>query len=170
MGVEEELKEQLEKVHDSFEKQVAGTMAILAAALAVVSVMGHSATTEEIVSQAKASDQWAYYQAKSIRRYESEIARDLMATQADKAAAYEKNMARYEKDGDDIQKEAQGLEKESSVNGRKAERYEFGEVFFEISIVLASVAILTKKKPVWWVSIAGGLVGLAVGVTAYMIK
>jgi len=170
MGVEEELKEQLEKVHDSFEKRVAGTMAILAAALAVVTVLGHSSTTEEIVNQAKASDQWAYYQAKSMRRYESEIARDMLATQADKAAAYTKNMERYEKEGEDIQKEAQGLEKESSSAGHKAERYEFGEVFFEISIVLASVAILTKMKPVWWVSIAGGLVGVVVSLTAYMIK
>ena len=170
MGLEEELKEQLEKAHDSFEKRVAGTMAILAAALAVVTVMGHSSTTEEIVSQAKASDQWAYYQAKSIRRYESEIARDMLAPQAEKAAAYAKNVERYEKEGDEIQKEAQGLENESSSAGHKAERYEFGEVFFEVSIVLASVAILTKRKPIWWVSIAGGLVGLVVSVTAYIIK
>jgi Flp pilus assembly protein TadB len=133
-------------------------------------VLGHSSTTEEIVNQAKASDQWAYYQAKSIRRYESEIARDMMAAQVDKAAAYTKNMERYEKEGEDIQKEAQGLEKESSSAGHKAERYEFGEVFFEVSIVMASVAILTKRKPIWWVSIAGGLVGLVVGVSAYMIK
>lgn len=170
MGLEEELKEQIEKVKDSFEKQVAGTMAVLAAALAVVTVMGHMSTTEEIVNQAKASDQWAYYQAKSIRRYESEIARDMLAAQADKAAVYAKNMERYEKEGEEIQKEAQGLEKESSSHGQKAERYEFGEVFFEVSIVLASVAILTKKKPFWWASIAGGLVGLVVSVTAYMIK
>lgn len=170
MSVEEELKEQLEKAHDSFEKQVAGTMAILAAALAVITVLGHSSATEEIVNQAKASDQWAYYQAKSIRRYESEIARDMLTAQADKAAAYQKNMERYEKDGEDIQKEAQGLEKESKVAGEKTERYEFGEVFLEVSIVLASVAILTKKKTFWWTSIAGGLVGLVVSVTAYMIK
>jgi hypothetical protein len=170
MSVEEELQEALEKVKDSFEKQVAGTMAILAAALAVVTVMGHSSATEEVIMQAKASDQWAYYQAKSIRRYESEIARDMMAAQADKAAEYAKNMERYQKEGEEIQKEAQGMERESQLNARRAERYEFGEVFFEISIVLASVAILTKRKPIWWVSIAGGLVGMVVSVTAYMIR
>ena len=82
MSVEEELQEQMEKAHDPFEKHVAGSMAILAAGLAIVSVLGHLATTEEIVNQAKASDQWAYYQAKSIRRYESEIARDILAALA----------------------------------------------------------------------------------------
>ncbi len=120
MGVEEELKEQLEKAHDSFEKQVAGTMAILAAALAVVTVLGHSSATEEVVNQAKASDQWAYYQAKSIRRYESEIARDILAPQADKAAAYQKSMERYEKEGADIQKEAQGPRKRKPLRGPKS--------------------------------------------------
>lgn len=112
MGVEEELKEQLEKAHDSFEKQVAGTMAILAAALAVVTVMGHSSATEEVVNQAKASDQWAYYQAKSIRRYESEIARDMMASQAEKAAVYEKNMARYKRGRGDPEGSAKTGERE----------------------------------------------------------
>ena len=55
-------------------------MAIIAAVLAVVSVLGHIATTEELLNQQKASDQWAYYQAKSIRRYTSEFAGDLFAS------------------------------------------------------------------------------------------
>ena len=50
--------------------------AIIAAALAIVSVLGHLAATEELLNQQRASDQWSFYQAKSIRRYESEIARE----------------------------------------------------------------------------------------------
>src|SRR6267154_1233204 len=49
------------------------TMAILAVCVAVVSLLGHRAHTEEIVSQARASDQWSYYQAKNIRRKPSAI-------------------------------------------------------------------------------------------------
>jgi ABC-type Zn2+ transport system substrate-binding protein/surface adhesin len=170
MSVEEELQEQMEKVHDPFEKRVAGSMAILAACLAVVSVMGHLATTEEIVDQARASDQWAYYQAKSIRRYESEIARDILAAQPEKMAEYQKNVGKYTKEGEEIQKEAQGLEDESHLKGRQAVRFEFSEVFFEVAIVLASLAILTKLKPVWWIAIATGIGGLAVAATVSLIK
>src|SRR5258708_14039233 len=149
MSVEDELQENAERAHDPFEKRVAGTMAILAAALAVTSVMGHLATTEEIVNQERASDQWAYYQAKTIRRYESEIAKDVLASQAAKVAEYEKNAARYTKEGEDIQKEAQALGAESRLKGRQAVRFEFGEVLLEAAIVLASLAILTKLKPLW---------------------
>ena len=120
MSVEEELQEHIEHAKDPFDKRVAGSMAILAAGLAIVSVMGHLATTEEIVSQARASDQWAYYQAKSIRRYESEIARDILAAQPEKMAAYQKNVGKYTKEGEEIQKEAQGLEDESHLKGRQA--------------------------------------------------
>ena len=170
MSVEEELQEHAEHARDPFDKRVAGTMAILAAALAIVSVMGHLATTEEIVNQAKASDQWSYYQAKTIRRYESEIARDVLASQPAKVAQYEKNAARYTKEGEEIQKEAQALEAESHLKGQEAVRLEFSEVFFEVAIVLASLAILTKIKAVWWISIATGVGGIAVAVTTTLIK
>ena len=170
MSVEEELQEHAGEARDPFDKRVAGSMAILAAALAIVSVMGHLATTEEIVNQARASDQWAYYQAKTIRRYESEIARDTLAAQPAKVAEYEKNAARYTKESEEIQKEAQSLEDESHMKGRQAVRFEFAEVFFEVAIVLASLAILTKLQPVWWTSIVTGLVGVAIAVTAAMIR
>ena len=49
------------------------TMAVLAVLVAVVTLLGHRAHTEEVVLQATASDQWAYYQAKNIRRHEDEI-------------------------------------------------------------------------------------------------
>jgi Flp pilus assembly protein TadB len=170
MGVEEELKEKIEEARDPFDKRVAGTMAVMAAALAVVSVIGHMATTEEIVNQAKASDQWAYYQAKSIRRYESEIARDVLAAQATKAEEYSKNVEKYSKEGEEIQKEAQALENESKANGRQAARMEFAEIFLEVAIVLASLAILTKIPAVWWFSIVTGLGGVAVALTSFATK
>lgn len=170
MGLEEELKEKMEEAHDPFDKRVAGTMAIMAAALAVVSVMGHMATTEEIVNQAKASDQWAYYQAKSIRRYESEIARDTLAAQPAKVAEYSKNVEKYTREGEEIQKEAQALENESKAKGHEAARMEFAEIFLEVAIVLASLAILTKIPAVWWFSIITGLGGVGVALTALGLK
>ena len=68
MASADELQEHAEHAREPFDKRVAATMAIIAALLAVVSVLGHIATTEELLNQQKASDQWAYYQAKSIRR------------------------------------------------------------------------------------------------------
>jgi hypothetical protein len=74
-------------------------MAIVAAVLALVSVYGHVTTTDELLLQQKASDQWAYYQAKSIRRYQSEVARDVLAAVAGASSAagmkYDSNQERY---------------------------------------------------------------------------
>src|SRR5260370_41883495 len=49
------------------------TMAVLAVLVATVSLLGHRAHTEEIILQNKGTDQWAYYQAKNIRRHTDEL-------------------------------------------------------------------------------------------------
>jgi hypothetical protein len=171
MSVEEELQEHTEHAKEPFDKKVAATMAILAALLAVVSVLGHITTTEELLLQQKASDQWSYYQAKSIRRYQSEVARDLFAGMklADQSAQYQKNSEKYKKDDEEIQKKAEDLELESHLRGRQALRLHFGEVFLEFSIVFASLAILTKRTLLWYVALAGGLVGAAAAATTLLV-
>jgi hypothetical protein len=171
MSTTEELQEQAEHAHAPFDKKVAATMAITAAALAIVAVMGHLATTEELLEQQKASDQWSYYQAKSIRRYTSEFARDLFQSLKNDSmsSAYAKNVEKYRKDDEEIQKEAQGLEQESHVKGRQALRLHFGEVFLEIAIVFASLAILTKRGLLWYASIVLGATGVAIAVTMLTI-
>ena len=86
------------------------TMAILAVCVAVVSLLGHRAHTEEILFQARASDQWSYYQAKNIRRHNYEMAVDLLSlvefkdkAQADKVREkYNHEAERYTKEQADI--------------------------------------------------------------------
>lgn len=170
----EELKEHAEHARAPFEKRVAATMAIIAAALALVSVLGHISTTEELLLQQKASDQWAYYQAKSTRRYESDIARDLLGAMNPAAAAkqvdvYKGNSDRYQKDADEISKEASGLESESHLRGHQALRLHIGEIFLEIAIVFASLAILTKRPILYWTAVTGGLIGVVVAATTALI-
>jgi hypothetical protein len=172
MSTTEELQEQAEHAHAPFDKKVAATMAITAAALAICAVMGQLATTEELLNQQKASDQWSYYQAKSIRRYTSEFARDLFESLKNDSlsGAYAKNVEKYRKDDEEIQKEAQGLEKESHMKGLQALRLHFGEVFLEIAIVFASLAILTKRGLLWYTSIALGATGAVVAATVLTIS
>src|SRR5438445_13343075 len=78
-----ELQEHAEHAkHDPSLAPVSLTMAILAVLVAVVTLVGHRAHTEEVVLQAKASDQWAFYQAKNIRRHADEFFTDLTSVQA----------------------------------------------------------------------------------------
>ena len=172
MSVEEELKESIEHAKEPFDRNVALTMAVLAAVIAVVSVAGQILVTEELLGQQKASDQWSYYQAKDLRRYESEVARDTMAALNAGSAAvnrYTANAEKYDKERGEIQNEAKQMEEESHVSGTKALRTHIGEVFLELAIVLASLAILTKRRPIWYGSILSGFIGAGIAATALLI-
>lgn len=165
----EEVQEHAEHAKDPFDKRVAATMAMVAAVLAVVSVLGHICTTEEIVLQQRAADQWSFSQAKNIRRYESEIALDLLnkddPSTAPRFEKYKNNLARYEKETEENQGKARELEAERDVKGKQALRLHFGGVFLEISIVLASLAILSKRSLLWLVAIGSSVVGVIVAAT-----
>ena len=170
MSVEDELKEHAEHARDPFDKRVAATMAIIAAALAVVSVMGHLFTTEELVNQQRASDQWSFFQGKKNREYQSEVARDMLsAMKNEKAGEYNANLERYKKETEQIQEKAKEFETDSHLKGRQALRFHFGEIFLEVAIVFASLAILTKRKMLWGTAIISGALGAAIALTVFTI-
>ena len=153
------------------------TMAILAVCVAVVSLLGHRAHTEELLFQNRASDQWAYYQAKNIRRHNYEMGMDLLSmvefkdkAQADKVREkYQKEAERYTKEQSEIEKQAKDLEKESALAQRKANRFDLGEVFLEIALVISSLSLLSRNRSYWFLGIASGLAGLGVAATGFLL-
>ena len=147
MSVNEELQEHIHHAEETFEKVAAGSMAIIAALLAIVSVLGQHYNTEQILKQEQSSDQWAYFQAKDIRRYIAQSTQDL-AGRTDPAAVqrYQKDEARFKSEAAAIKKEAEALERERNNLEDKARQFHFGEVFLEIAIVLLALSILTKRR------------------------
>ena len=175
MEANDDLNEATEHAKEPFDKKVAVTMAIIAALLAIDSVTAHIFSTEELLAQQKASDQWAFYQAKDIRRYNSEIAVDVLKLLKsdgveERLKHYTDNAEKYDKDRADIQAEAKALEAERDEKGHKALSLEIGEVFLEVGIVFASLAILSKRRLVWGLSMISAGVGVAVALTALFVK
>ena len=156
--------------HDPSMAPVSLTMAILAVALAIVSLLGHRAHTEETILQNKTSDQWAYYQAKNIRMHEDEIEADrdsiIVSTDTQKAAQlrdkYKTEADRYRSDKAVIQTQAQDLQNEADQESRRADRFDLGEVFLEIALVVTSITLLTRRRLFWY----SGLIFSAIGVVA----
>lgn len=172
MSAEEEIQEHVHHAHQPFDKTVAGTMAIVGALLAIVSVGGQHYNTEELLLQQRASDQWAYYQAKSIRRFISQTTGDTIAqmkSSGPMVAKYHGAEQKYKHDGEEITKEAQGLEKESRENGRKANRYHVSEVFLEISIVFSSLSILLKRPMLFAGAVAAAITGVVLALTVLYV-
>src|SRR5262252_6061182 len=154
-----ELKEHAEHAqHNPALAPVSVTMAFLAVLVAVVSLLGHRASTEEVVLQAKATDQWSFYQAKNIRRHTDELFTDLTSVQATTDAAslanlrekYSQEAARYKDDQKKIEEDARELEAEVASEQKKADRFDLAEVFLEIGLVITSITLLSGKRTFWW--------------------
>jgi hypothetical protein len=172
MSVQEELEEHAQHAREPFDKKVAATMAIIAALLAVVSVLGQMLTKDELLRQQQASDQWAYSQAKDIRHYVASVAADTLRAGKSGQALVDKyagDAKRYKNDTTSIQEKARELEGESGRAGRHAFRMHLGEVFLEVAIVLSSLAILSKRSFFWLVGIASAAAGSIIALTSLLV-
>jgi Domain of unknown function (DUF4337) len=153
------------------------TMAILAVVGTIVTLLGHRAHTEELLLQAKASDQWNYYQAKDIRLHEMEAVADIVGTLAplekEKATTvqgkYLKEVERYRTDKEKIQEEAKGLEAERDVISRRADRFDGGEALVAVGLVICSLTLLTKKRFFWFTGIFFGVAGVLTAATGFLL-
>jgi hypothetical protein len=167
----QELQEHAEHAkHDPGMAPVSLTMAVLAVVVAVVALLGHRAHTEEVVLQAKSSDQWAYYQAKNIRRHTDELFTDLTSvTPTNDAAAlgklrekYSGEAERYKNEQKEIEDKANEMEKEVGTERRRADRFDLAEVFLEIALVITSITLLSGRRIFWSTGIVLAVVGLIV--------
>lgn len=142
------------------------TISIMAVLVASATLLSHRAHTEELLLQSQATDQWAYYQAKNGRYHGMQNTADLLEMMVprekekaeEKLKKYEKEIERYDSDKEDISEKAKELEKERDVISHRADRYDGGEAFLEIGLVICSITLLTKRKAFWF---AGMLLGAA---------
>jgi hypothetical protein len=156
---------------------VSVTMAVLAVFVAVVSLLGHRAHTEEVVLQAKSSDQWAYYQAKNIRRHTDELFTDLTSVQATTDAAalaklrdkYAGEATRYKDEQKEIEDEARKLEAEVGFERNRADRFDLAEVFLEVGLVITSITLLSGRRVFWGLGLLLGVVGTVVAITGFLV-
>lgn len=177
----EDIRELAERAEEATEHAglapVTVTMAILAVLVAAVSLLGHRAHTEEIILQNKATDQWAYYQAKEIRRRSYELFVDevsVFALQSGEQASqikekYQKEIERYKEEGKDIQAEAKNAENEVLVQQHRADYFDLGEVLLEAALVICSITLLTRKKIFWIGGTVLGLIGIGIGAGGLLI-
>jgi hypothetical protein len=180
MSIEElhEMEEDAERsARDPSLLPVTFTMAVLAVLLAATTLLGHRAHTEEVLLQSKATDQWAYYQAKNIREHSYELFLDLLSvtTAKDPAQAekvkekYTQQVARYKQELQEIETEARSLESEVALQQRRANRFDLGEVCLDAAIVIASLTLLTRRRQFWQLGILMGVAGLGITLTGLLI-
>jgi hypothetical protein len=164
----------------SLTNQVALFTALIATVGAIFSYMGGFTQANAglyknnaAIKKTEASNQWNYYQSKSSKQNLSELAQALVAE--DKKPFYAKEIDRYKAEKADIKAAADKLEAEATEWDRKSDeqmhqhhRWAQATTALQVSIALAAIALLTKKKWLEWGMFGVGGVGVAVGIAAAM--
>jgi hypothetical protein len=161
------------------------TTVIFAVCATLSTFKGGGFSTRSVLSQTQATNQWAYFQAKSIKGYLYEIQkesldlemrtnRNISAKQA--AAEYEKRLdlytqkiAKYENEKTEISREAKRLEAIRDDAQRHSSIFGIAVIFLQIAILLSSIAALMKKKLVWIVGAVSGAAGLAYFANGFLL-
>ena len=151
---------------------------ILIAVTATLSTFkGGGFSTRSLLNQTKASDQWSYFQSKSIKSYIFDMRREnlelqmeslenqkgneaLVSRYRDKIEQYKKNIQKYEEEKEVIKKDAEGFENLRDESKKHSEKFGIAVIFLQISILLSSIATLSKKKFVWYSSLILGVLGI----------
>jgi hypothetical protein len=178
MSAHESMEQAEHAEHASGEnKKIALLIAVIALCLALSETLGKSAQTEAISMNVEASNLWAFFQAKTIRRTTVQTAAEAtklnlgaIGDDAAKAAAqkqiddWQKTAARYRSEPDtgegseQLSERAKHAEEERDLATAKYHHFELGSAAFQIAIVLASATIITGIAALAWVS---GLLMLA---------
>lgn len=172
-----EFSKQMKEAGEDGMRPISLAISIFAVLVAMVTVVGHRTHTEAILMQTRAADQWNQYQAKKIRQVQVGNTMDILSLQpSSNDAAVQKKLAEYRSHMDkwngeiaEEQEKALDLEHEVDRAERRAARYDLGEALLEISVVLSSITLLTRRRRYFVLGVLFGLVGVIAAATALVV-
>jgi hypothetical protein len=152
-------------------------ISILAVLVAMVTVLGHRSHTEAVLSQARASDMWNEYQAKKIRSANLASFADLLILQpvnnaagaAEKLKSYAGQQAKWAGELKEEQQKALDFEADVLHAEHQATRYDLGEALLQISVVLCSVTLFTRRKLYFFIGLSIGGIGLVYALSGFLL-
>jgi len=150
--------------------------ALLAVALAIVTIASHRTHTEAIMQKSAANDAWAHYQATRVKFHNLELGRSLLGALGAKGdtteklvASYAAQEADYEGRGKKIQEEADRDKQAAEAAEHRALRYDLGEGLLEIGLVLSSMYFISRKRLFPVIGIVAGIAGVVIAATGLML-
>ncbi|GGP24165.1 DUF4337 domain-containing protein [Silvimonas iriomotensis] len=163
-----------EEKKDPWLNYLALTTVILAVCATLSTFKGGGYSTRSVISQAQASDQWAYYQAKGVKLNLYQVQRDNLALQRDalptdskaatayasRIADYDAKVKQYSEEKDNIQASARALEAQRDDAQRHGKPFGLAVIFLQVAILVSSIAGLFKRKALWLTALPIGLVGV----------
>ena len=146
--------------------KVALTAAVLAVAAAVAALMAGHHANEAMLEQMKATDQWGYYQAKGIKMSQVETKLQILVALGKEGHEDDKKkIEKYEKEQEGIKEKAEEMERSSEHHMEHHVKLARGVTAYQVAIAASAIAVLSRKKFVWYLGIALGIIG-----TAFLIQ
>lgn len=156
---------------------LAMTTVIFAVCATLSTFKGGGYGSKALLNQTNASDQWAFYQSKSIKgeltsnqKDNLELQKELLLIETHskedltkydaKIAKYDEEIKRYETEKAAIKAKAEAFEKDRNDCQEHGGQFGIAVIFLQVTILLSSIAGLLKKKPVWYLSLGIGFIGI----------
>jgi hypothetical protein len=146
---------------------------------------GGGFSTRSVMSQSQASDQWAYFQAKGIKSYLYELqaekmeiellgiqksaSKETVTAYKDKIADYKKKVGKYESEKAEIQEKAKKLEEIRDESQFHSKAFGVAVIYLQIAILLSTISGLLRKKKVWYLGIATGMLGMVYFADGFLV-
>jgi hypothetical protein len=174
-----EAVEKAKESHDNLNNLIAVLVALLATFMALCNIKDGNIVQAMSQEQAKAVDQWAYYQAKGMKQNLAESVLDqLQLRKAEGAgaalplidkeiAAYTQQVKKYDKEKADIRKQAEGAQAEYDRLNVHDDQFDMSEATISIAIALLGVSALTRKKWLVGLSILFAAFGVLMGLAGF---
>lgn len=179
---EHALEEAAERERDGLAQKVALMTAILSTVGALINYQSGNAQTEamflkneSILKQAQASDQWAYYQAKSTKAHIAGVAAALAAEPAqrqrfvDERDKEDRARMAVQRTAEKLQEESRRLAAESDAKLRPHERLALALSCVQIAVALAAITVLTRRRWLLWGVGLSALAGFGAAASAFLV-
>jgi len=157
--IDEKVEDAIKKNEKGWSMYLAISTALIAVFAAISALLAGNHSDEAVIEQIKASDQWSYYQAKGIKA-------DIMELGVAEGKADQSKVDKYKSDQANIAAVAKEHEQESEVHSQKHRKLSRAVTFFQIAIAISAIAILTRRKQLWYGSLllaSGGIVFFIMG-------
>jgi hypothetical protein len=171
-----EIHHETEHGIDPTGQRVGVLAALLAVALAIVSIASHRTHTAAIIHKSSANDSWQRYQSTRVKVHTLELGEslvDMFGTKDSRAAnaLHEFSAEKQDEDrkGKQIQKEAQSAEELAESDERRGLRFDLGEGFLEIALVTSSLFFISRKRLFPAIGLLAGVAGIVLAVTGLLV-
>jgi hypothetical protein len=174
----QEFSEKMKEGGDASLTSISLAISILAVLVAMVTVLGHRAHTEAVLLQSRSGDEWTLYDAKKSREDTLSLDLDMlqlqprMDTQTTEAklAEYRARLAKWNVELAQEEDEAHALEREVKLAETRAGHFDLGEALLQISVVLSSITLFTRRRSYFVGGLALGIAGVVVAASAWLVR